>query len=120
MGILLQVQLRRCCWSCRRCSCVRPARATTLLPTLRAHAWLSRIASHSPGTLSQVSLGVMQADSAERRESAGPGGHRAPPRCGSLRRLYDETAELAERRAQRDEQLTDLRARKRFPTLAAF
>ena len=57
-----------------------------------------------------------QAETPERRSE----GARPPPQCGSMVLLYDETDELELRRAARDEQLTDVRAHKRFASLGFY
>jgi hypothetical protein len=59
----------------------------------------------------------MQAETPDRpiREAARP-----PAQCGSMKLLYDETDELELRRAARDEQLTNVRSRRRFSSLGFY
>ena len=57
----------------------------------------------------------IQVDMPDKREAP-----RGPVQCGSMKLLYDETDEMELRRAARDEQLTDIRARKRFSSLGFY
>lgn len=60
-------------------------------------------------------VATVQVDSAERRTEPRP-----PHQCGSMRLLYDETAELDAQRAARDAQLSDVRKTKRSTMLGIY